>query len=160
MISITFLHSFGRMLLPVLVLASVLIHFMPARAHDTLQGDLHIGHGWARASIPGSVNGAAYLTIDNRGGADALIAVRTPVAARAELHQHVIENDVMKMFEVPRIEIAAHTSVALQPGAYHIMLFGLKNALKTGEKFPLELVFAKGGTVKVQIKVKSLGYQT
>ncbi len=132
----------------------------PLFAHGYTQGDLHIAHPWVRASIPGASNGAAYLIrIENQGKTtDALVKVSTPIAARAELHNHVMEGDMMKMFEVKRIDIPAGSSVTLSPGGYHIMLFGLKQELKAGERYPMTLTFAKAGSVEVEFKVEDISF--
>ncbi len=132
----------------------------PLFAHGYTQGDLHIAHPWVRASIPGASNGAAYLIrIQNQGKtADALVKVSTPIATRAELHNHIMEGDMMKMFEVKRIDIPAGGSVTLTPGGYHIMLFGLKHELKTGERYQLELTFTKAGKITVEVKVEDMQF--
>jgi len=127
-----------------------------AYGHGYTHGQLTIGHPWARASIPGATGGAVYLRLENRGGsADALIAVRTPVAEHAELHLHAMQGDIVKMSAVDRIEIPAQGKIELRPDSYHIMLFGLKRALTAGEKFPLELVFANSGAITVDVKVEN-----
>lgn len=132
-----------------------------ASAHEYKAGTLHIGHPWARASAGAAPTGAAYMTIDNRGDApDRLIAVESPAAKRAELHQSLEENGVMKMRAVENgLEIPASGSAALSPGGYHVMMMGLVEPLKEGEHFPMTLTFEKAGTVEIEIQVESIGYQ-
>lgn len=131
-----------------------------AQAHEYTAGKLHIDHPWARATVPGAMSGAAYLTIENLGNqADALLSASTPVAAQTELHNHVMENDIVKMMGVAHIDIAAHGKTELKLGGYHVMLFGLKKELKAGDKFPLELIFKKAGKIRVEVKVESRAAQ-
>ena len=42
----------------------------------------------------------------------------------------------------------------LEQGGYHLMLFGLKQPLKDGERFPLTLHFEKAGDLQVEIAVQ------
>jgi copper(I)-binding protein len=119
-------------------------------------GDIAVTDPFARASAGPAKVGAAFMTLKNSGAADdALVAAESPVAARAELHTHIKDGDVMRMRQVPSIDVPARGSVSLQPGGLHIMLIDLKEPLKQGESFPLKLTFAKAGTLTVQVPVKS-----
>src|SRR5512132_1960849 len=121
-------------------------------------GDIAVDDPFARASAGPAKVGAAFMTLKNSGAAaDALVAAESPVAARAELHAHTSDGDVMRMRQVSLIDVPAGESVDLQPGGLHIMLIDLKEPLKQGETFPLTLTFAKAGTMTVQVPVKSPG---
>ncbi|WP_027405405.1 copper chaperone PCu(A)C [Aquaspirillum serpens] len=137
-------------------LACAIVAF-PAFAHDYKVGNLHIDHPWARATPSGSQNGAAYLTINNQGEADSLLSAAATVSKTVELHTHLNEQGVMRMRQVPEITVPAQGKAELKPGGYHIMLIGLQQPLKQGEKFPLTLKFAKAGEVKVEVAVEGLG---
>lgn len=119
---------------------------------------VEILHPWARATLAGTRTGAIYLTLVNKGAADnALTGVATPVAASATLHQDVVTNGMMEMKPVPKLALPPGGSVAIAPGKYHIMLMGLKQPLKAGDRFPLTLDFARGGAETVSVAVESLG---
>lgn len=110
---------------------------------------------WARAGAPAARAGAAFLTVTNGGAeADRLMAAKTPVAERAELHTHLLDNGVMKMREVDAIEVAPGSPVVLRPGGLHVMLLGLKQPLTVGTRFPVTLTFAKSGEVTVEVTVQ------
>jgi len=128
-----------------------------AGAHDFTLGALTIGHPWARASAGPAPNGAAYLTVQNAGEADRLVAVSGDVAERVELHTHRMENNVMQMRQVDAIDVPAGGAATLQPGGLHVMLIGLKQPLKEGEHFPLVLTFEKAGEVSVEVTVEGVG---
>jgi len=93
---------------------------------------------WVRAPAPGQKIAGAYMELTGRVRC-ALVSVASPVAARGELHSTALENGVMKMRPVGRIELAAGQSVRLEPGGLHIMLVDLQRPLKAGEKVPLTL---------------------
>lgn len=118
-------------------------------------GGLDVVGGWVTEPIGNVKNSAAYFTVVNEGGsADRLTAVATPVADRAELHTHVMEKGIMKMRPVSHVEIPAGENVRFEPGALHVMLMGLKQPLKAGERVPLTLSFQKAGTITVEVPVR------
>lgn len=128
-----------------------------ALARDYKLGGLSIAHPWARASAGPARNGAAFLAIENAGGADRLIAISGEVCERAELHTHMMEGEIMKMRRVQSVEVPAKGSAALQPGGFHIMLVGLKHPLQEGERFPLTLTFETAGEITVEFAVEGVG---
>ena len=93
---------------------------------------------WVRAPAPGQKVVGVYMEIVSRTNA-ALVAVASPLAARAELHRMALEDGVMKMRPLERIELPAGTAVKLAPGGLHVMLIDLKQPLQRGEKVPLTL---------------------
>lgn len=110
--------------------------------------------GWARASIGKAPNSAAYMTLMAHGDtADRLIAVSTPLADKAELHNHVLDDGIAKMRQVEAIEISPDEPAALEPGGLHIMLIGLKQALEEGTDLPLTLVFENAGDVTLEVPI-------
>ncbi len=134
----------------------VMVFAGPVVASDVTKGDITVADAWARASIV--KNGAAYVTIMNRGAkADRLIAAATPVAGKAELHTHVMDGDIVRMRRVAAFEVAAESHTALKPGSMHIMLMGLKKPLKSGEMIPLTLTFETAGRIEVMAHVRKAG---
>ena len=127
-------------------------------AHDYTIGKLHVMHPHARATAPRQPSAAVYLTIENQGAsADKLLSVKTPAARTGELHVMSMEGNVMKMREVDSIALAPASTVAMTPGGgYHIMLTGLRQALKTGQKIPLALTFEKAGALDVKVTVEAI----
>lgn len=125
----------------------------PLRAHDYTLGDLKIGHPWARVSA--AQNGAAYMTITATAAmGDRLVSAASPAAGRVELHTHVMEGEVMRMRQVPAIEVKPGEPTALKPGGLHVMLLGLKKPLTEGYAFPLTLTFERAGKIEVEVKVQ------
>ncbi|MGE0745366.1 MAG: copper chaperone PCu(A)C [Rhodospirillales bacterium] len=120
-------------------------------------GDIKIDQPWARASAGAAKSGAAFVTLRNGGGAaDRLTAASAPIADRTELHTHKKEGDVMRMVEVPAIDLPAGQEVKLAPGGLHVMFMGLKSPLKAGDKFPLTLTFEKAGKITVEVAVQPI----
>ena len=137
-----------------------------AQGHDTAHGNMMknaagapitIEAPWARASI--GKNGAAYATLTNNGNRpDRLVAIKSPVAARVEIHTHIKEGDIMRMRQVKGgIAVAPGKSVAMKPGSYHIMLMGLNSKLESGGKFPVTFVFEKAGEINAMVDIGKAG---
>lgn len=136
------------------VMASLLAPLSQAQhAHGN---GVQIHQGYARATVPGQTSGGAYLSLENNGKAgDALIAVRSPAAKSVEIHTMSMEGNVMRMREVPRIDLAAGQKVVMEPGkGYHLMLIGLNAPLKAGDKIPATLTFEKAGKIETSLEVK------
>ncbi len=132
-------------------------------ANDTIAGEFKAGNltvssPWARSTPAKARNGAVYMTIKNGGAAtDRLMAVKTPVAGHAGLHQTVMEQDVMRMRPVKAMQVPPGGMAMLKPGGYHIMLMGLKTPLKEGHSFPLTLTFDKAGEITIMVPVMKSG---
>ena len=71
--------------------------------------------------------GAVFMLLVNEGGeADRLVGGKTDVAKVVEIHETVMEGDVMKMQMLPDgLEVPARGEVLLKPGSYHVMLIDL-----------------------------------
>ncbi len=120
-------------------------------------GDIMIRDGWARASLGGAPNSAAYMIVMVKGDtSDELIGAATPVAEKAELHNHIMEGEIAKMRPVEAIEVRPGEPAILEPGGFHVMLMGLKEELKAGSAVPLTLTFKNAGEVKVDVLIKDL----
>ena len=139
--------------------ALFLLAAAPALAHDVKAGDITVIHPWARASSGMARSGGVFMTIANDGSrAERLTAAHADIAAKTMLHKTVMDGNVMKMMPVKDgIVIPGEDSVELKPGSYHIMLMGLKAALKEGSTFPLTLTFEHAGSVTVEVKVMKPG---
>jgi copper(I)-binding protein len=114
---------------------------------------LMVTNPWSRPATAGGT-AAGFMTVTNHGKvADALVAVETPVAGRAELHRSSMAGGVMRMAPVDRLPLAPGAAVTLAPGGLHVMLIGLKAGLKAGDRAPATLVFASGARVKTAFVV-------
>jgi periplasmic copper chaperone A len=127
-----------------------------AAAREPHRESIVVGPSFARASLPGQNSGAAYLSLENKSAnADALLSVTTPLASDVEIHTMAMQDNVMRMRQVPRIDLPAGAKVSMQPGkGYHLMLTGLKAPLKAGDTLPLVLRFQQAGTVEVSLPVE------
>lgn len=121
-----------------------------------------VSDAWIRATVPQQKSGGAFMHLRSAKAAT-LVAVKTPVAANAELHEMKMNGSMMSMHPVQGVPLPAGQDVVLGPGGYHVMLFGLKQQLKDGDTVPLTLVIEdaakKREEVKVTVPVKPIAYQ-
>ncbi len=138
-------------------LISAAIPLLALLAGPALADDIAISDAWSRATPPGAKTGVVYLTVTDKGAADSLTAVATPVAEMAMLHESKTVNGISQMRPVETAPVSADAPLKLAPGGYHIMLEGLKQPLKAGESFPVTLTFAQAGAVTATVEVRALG---
>jgi len=109
---------------------------------------------WVRATVAAQKVTGAFMQLTSAKDMK-LVGVRSPIAGRAEIHEMVTEQDVMKMREVASIPLPAGKPVALASGGFHVMLFDLKQPVKAGETVPLTLVLEGRGGARELVEVKA-----
>jgi copper(I)-binding protein len=138
---------------------AALLSLLPAsfaNADESKAGELRISQPWSMELPPNAPTVAAYFVVHNGGQQpDRLLSVDTPIAATAQLHEHVHANGLMKMQQVQLVEIPAGGDATFAPMGYHVMLLDLKDKSKLtdGAHFPLTLHFEKSGDVTVEVAV-------
>lgn len=121
-------------------------------------GGFRIEAPWARATIGSGRTGAVYMSLANADmEADRLVAIETPVAPQAHIHETVSEGNVMKMRSVDALTLERGESMTMAPGRMHVMLMKLTEPLKKGRSFPLTLHFEKAGNVTLTVVVGGPG---
>ena len=128
---------------------------LAASAHD----GVHVHDAFAIISPAGS-SGAAFMLIDNHGAADdRLVAARSDVARRVELHTHIEDDQgVMRMVEVEEgFAIPSGGERLLERGGDHVMFLGLTRELAEGDSVEVTLVFEQEGEITLEIPVRAPG---
>jgi len=104
-----------------------------------VQAQVAVKDAWIRATVPAQKATGAFMQL--QAAADSkLVAVSSPIARVVEVHEMAMQNDVMRMRQVPALALPAGRPVDLKPGGYHLMLLDLKRPAKEGETVPLSLV--------------------
>ncbi len=112
---------------------------------------------WVRLPAVAGRPGAAYFTIRGGAQADTLLAVSTPAALRAELHETLDKGVVKSMQPTRDLPVPANGALEFVPGGRHVMLFDLGPGVKPGTRVPLALAFASGKKLEVQAQVVGAG---
>ncbi|OGS97775.1 MAG: hypothetical protein A3K04_02285 [Gallionellales bacterium RBG_16_56_9] len=113
-----------------------------------------ITDAWTRATVPGQPVGGAYMKISSPTPVT-LIHVETDAAKEVQVHIMHMDNGVMKMREQGPLAILAGKTVELAPGGLHLMLLGLKQALKAGDTITLKMTFIDANKVKTTSVIKA-----
>jgi uncharacterized protein YcnI len=130
-----------------------------ASAPPAKTGPIAVDRPWSRATPGGASVAAGYLTLTNTGAvADRLVGGTFERAKTLELHMMTNDMGVMKMREMHEgIALPPGVAVELKPGGLHLMLMGLSEPLKAGDRIKGTLQFEKAGTVDVEFAVAPLG---
>ncbi|WP_085728232.1 copper chaperone PCu(A)C [Pseudomonas sp. R37(2017)] len=120
-----------------------------ASAHTEVQD------AWVRATVAGQPSSGAFMTVTASGDSK-LLSVQTPVAGLVQIHEMSMKDDVMKMQQVPSVELPAGEAVSFDPNGYHIMLMNLTSQIKEGDKVPLTLTVEDAKGVKESIQVEAV----
>lgn len=121
--------------------------------------DLEVASPWVRGTVPAQKATGAFMQLSSKGGVS-LVGVGSPAANIVEIHEMVMDNNVMKMRAVPRLEVEAGKVLELKPGSYHVMLIDLRKPLAKGEIVPITLQVEgkdkKVETVEIKAEVREL----
>jgi len=100
--------------------------------------EVKVSKAWARATAPGQDTGMVQLTITSKKDAT-LVGAASGSAQSVEIHNMIMEGDVMKMRQLDELPLPAKTAVSLGEDGNHLMLIGLRNPLVAGRKLPFAL---------------------
>jgi len=113
---------------------------------------LEVIHAWAPATVPGQQVGAVYMQL--RSPVDVkLRGIESDAANPVQMHSMSMQNDVMRMRQVPEVDLPAGKTVAFSPGGLHVMLTNLKRPLKAGESVHLKLMLESASGRKQSVPV-------
>lgn len=128
------------------ILSLFLLAALPALAQVT------VGEPWVRATVAAQKATGAFMTLTSVQPTK-LVGVSSPAAGTVEVHEMKMENDMMRMRQMPALDLPAGQAVKLAPGGYHLMLLDLKQPLKEGDKIPLTLEFEDAKKVRSKVVV-------
>jgi copper(I)-binding protein len=118
---------------------------------------LIVTDAYARAVPPGQPNSAVFMTLKNTLDDDhALVGASSPAAEVVELHTHKMEDGMMRMRRVDRIDLPGGAQVELMPGGLHVMLIGLKRPLVTGDEVAVTLILDDGSSRQLTAPVREI----
>lgn len=99
-----------------------------------------VGEPWVRATVPQQTGTGAFMQLTSPTDTK-LVGAESSVAKHVEIHEMAMDNNVMKMRQIPALDLPAGQTVELKPGGYHIMFFDLHGQMKEGDQVPLKLIF-------------------
>ena len=134
-------------------LLSLLIFFF-VLSNDPISAKVVFHGGYAFETFKGQKVAAAYVSIFNQSDKDLMIkSITSTICEVAEIHDTVLEGEIMRMKKVESLNIPARSEFYFQPGSTHIMLMGLNKELKDGTTFKLNFEFRNKQNLNVEIMV-------
>ncbi len=125
----------------------------------TAQAQVTVKDAWVRATVPQQKATGAFMQLKATKNSK-LVSASSPLTPAVEVHEMAMQDIVMKMRQVPAVELPAGKTVELKPGGYHVMLMDLKQQVKEGDTVPLTLVIegpdGKRESVEVKAPVRAL----
>lgn len=155
----TVIPSYQQIFLTAILIVAGSAGLAQAQTVEFQKGSMTVVAPTATPTAPGQPHGAIFIqSIRNTGAqADQLIGARAEVAKSMEVHRMTMDNNVMKMREIPHIDVPAKGDVSLAKGSrngYHLMLMNLKQPLKQGDQFPVTLIFKQAGEQQITVTVE------
>jgi periplasmic copper chaperone A len=118
-------------LLAILAAASLVVQAQPSPSID-------VSSAWARPTVEGQLGTGAFMRLLSKDGAR-VVGASSEVAGIVEIHEMVIQGNVMRMRAIDGLDLPPGEPVELKPGGHHLMLLDLKRALRNGEKIRVDL---------------------
>lgn len=103
-----------------------------------------VSKAFAVATLPGQPVGTAYFTLHNTDKKRTwrLVGLRSPQAGEVQLHQMSMQKGVMRMRILPALFVPPQSTVILEQGGLHLMLFDLAgDGLVAGQNMELVLTW-------------------
>lgn len=120
----------------------------------SLFAEIIVTDATVRLLPPGVPNTAAYFSIQNNSDtSQILIGASADFATKAEIHNHILVDDMMSMQQQSEVVIQPGESVQFAPGGLHIMIFGLKTPLREGQSVEISLQTKGGESISITAKV-------
>jgi periplasmic copper chaperone A len=95
---------------------------------------------WVRATVAGQSSAAGYIEFHS-SKAVKLVKVSSPQAGSVQIHTMSHDNGIMRMSELPALDIPAGKTIKLEPGHMHFMLVDLKAPLRADDDATLSFTF-------------------
>lgn len=115
-----------------------------------LYAEIVVTDATVRLLPPGVPNTTAYFSIQNQmNTSQTLVGASAGFATKAEIHNHILVNDMMRMQQQSEVVIKPGESLEFAPGGLHIMLFGLKQPLREGQSVTISLQTKEGESISV-----------
>ena len=125
-----------------------------AQTQAQSQAQVSVEQAWVRATVPQQRATGAFMQL-RAPASTTLVGASSPAAGIVEIHEMAMQDNVMRMRQVPAIALPAGKTVELKPGGFHVMLLDLKQQVKAGDSVALTLVFQDASGRRLTREVKA-----
>ena len=136
--------------------ASLAMISAAAASSPAVSRGIQVNDAWTRPAAAGT-NGAGFFKMTNGSRkSETLVSVASPYADRVEMHQTSMAGGVMSMQRLDAgVVLPPGQTVTFEPGGKHLMVLGLKSALRAGGTLPLTFTLASGKHITLKASVRS-----
>mgnify|MGYP003672557121 CR=1 FL=1 len=124
------------------------------RADDSIA----VSDAWMREMPPVVPNAALYMTVTNSGSQPRrVLALEADWARALEIHESRQVDGMWQMQPLEALDIGPGEQQLLAPGGVHIMVFGVHDMPRAGDRVSVRLLLDQGQTLEVEIEVRTGG---
>jgi len=121
---------------------------------DAADNGIIVMDAWMPTAPPNAKVIAGYMTIKNKASKALMLTnVSSDSFKKIEIHETIMNGDIMRMRPREKLEIPASDVVHLQPGSYHLMLIGPVSVPKEGDEVQVTLHFSRGLPININLTV-------
>jgi len=123
-----------------------------------------VSMAWVGESIPGQTTATLQLNLTTMKAVN-LMSVSSPMAESIEIHSLMMHKGAMKLQVVNNLPLAEHRTTKFGSRGLFLMMTGIKQPLKTGDRVPvsLKISFADKQTkiiaAEAEVKQMELSYK-
>ncbi len=116
--------------------------------------ELELSDAWIKDLPPTIPVRAGYMTIHNPGPVTlSIVSVRSEAFGNVEVHRSFMQDGMMRMEAVERLEIEVDASVQLAPGGLHLMMMMPKQPTSPGDEIIIYLKLDDGSEQSLKMTV-------
>lgn len=136
---------------------SLIFVFMSLFASATLAGDLSIRNAYIPEGPPVSRVLAGFMEIHNSSKHTYYIdSVKSEDFGAIEMHLSKEVDGVARMFPQSQLVVEPNSSLILQPGSYHLMLFRPQRVLRDGDQCVMTFTLGNGRSFQHSFTVRKM----
>jgi len=133
-----------------------IIVLLAAGASCAVACDMRVEAAWIREPPPRAATLAGFATLVNSGSKPLrIVGAESSAAGMVMLHETMMHGDMAMMRDVPELLVPAGGKVELAPGGKHLMLMGMKVALKAGDHVTITLIDDSGCRIAGDFTVRA-----
>lgn len=119
--------------------------------------DIEVKNGVVRSPIPGMANTVGYMKLTNKGSDNiVLVSAKSDLSKKVEVHDHIMNDGVMKMVKLDGLTINTNETKTFQSGGLHLMFIGLNEQDAMKKTIDVTFIFKDGSEKVATFDVKSI----
>ena len=119
--------------------------------------EIKVSEPYFRLMPPGQAVSAGFMVVHNTSSKPVtIIGVTADGLQRVEMHEHTHSDGVMRMRKLDNVTVESGSSLAFEPGGYHLMLFGVPEGMQPNDEIRARLLLSSGAQVEITLIAHAL----